>query len=134
MGVLCILMPFVLRNSALDARSTPARKDIRQMDAYAVVETGGKQYRVSEGSVVEVEKLDVEVGQDIELTSVLAVSDGESLKIGTPVIDGAKVVMTVTDQKRGPKVVNFKKKRRKGYKRKVGHRQSLTVVKVKQIA
>ena len=134
MGVLCILMPFVLRNSALDARNTPARKDIRQMDAYAVVETGGKQYRVSEGSVVEVEKLDVEVGQDIELTSVLAVSDGESLKIGTPVIDGAKVVMTVTDQKRGPKVVNFKKKRRKGYKRKVGHRQSLTVVKVKQIA
>ncbi len=106
----------------------------RQMDAYAVVETGGKQYRVNEGSLLEVEKLDAEVGQEIELSSVLAVSDGESIKVGTPVIEGAKVVVTVTEQKRGPKLVNFKKKRRKGYKRKVGHRQSLTVVKVTQIA
>ncbi len=104
------------------------------MDAYAVVETGGKQYRVNEGSLLEVEKLDAEVGQEIELSSVLAVSDGESIKVGTPVIEGAKVVVTVTEQKRGPKLVNFKKKRRKGYKRKVGHRQSLTVVKVTQIA
>lgn len=104
------------------------------MDAYAVVETGGKQYRVSEGSQVEIEKLEAEVGQDLDLTSVLAVSDGETLKVGTPVVEGAKVVVTVMDQKLTPKQVNFKKKRRKGYKRKVGHRQKRTVVKVKQIA
>jgi large subunit ribosomal protein L21 len=103
------------------------------MEAYAVVETGGKQYRVQAGDTLEVEKLDAEVGAAVELDQVLAVSDGKALSVGTPMLEKAKVTSTVLDQIRGPKVVNFKKKRRKGYKRKVGHRQSLTVLKVESI-
>ena len=104
------------------------------MEAYAVIETGGKQYRVSEGVSFDVEKLNVEVGQDVEIDQVLALSDGSTLTVGAPVIEGAKVTLTVVDQHRGDKVVNFKKKRRKGYKRKVGHRQYLTYVTVKSIS
>jgi len=103
------------------------------MEAYAVVETGGKQYRVAAGAKLEVEHLEAEPGQDVEAT-VLAVSDGQELKVGTPLVAGAKVVLTILEHKRGEKVINFKKKRRKGYERKVGHRQSLTVVQVKSIA
>jgi large subunit ribosomal protein L21 len=104
------------------------------MEAYAVVETGGKQYRVIPGMKLEVELLPVEPGQDVDAGAVLAVSDGAELKIGAPVVENAKVVFTVVEHKRGEKVVNFKKKRRKGYERKVGHRQELTVVTVKSIA
>ena len=104
------------------------------MDAYAVLETGGKQYRVTPGATLEIELLDVEAGQDVEIDKVLAVSDGKELKIGMPYVQDAKVVLTVIGHKRGKKVINFKKKRRKGYERKVGHRQELTVVTVKAIA
>ena len=104
------------------------------MDAYAVLETGGKQYRVAPGATLEIELLDVEAGQDVEIDKVLAVSDGKELKIGMPYVQGAKVVLTVIGHKRGKKVINFKKKRRKGYERKVGHRQELTVATVKSIA
>lgn len=100
------------------------------MDAYAVVETGGKQYRVKAGDVLQVERLEAEVGQDISLERVLAVSDGTSLNVGTPVVDGVTVPATVLEHKRGPKLIAYKKKRRKGYERKVGHRQELTVLKV----
>ncbi len=103
------------------------------MEAYAVVETGGKQYRVSTGDTLSVEKLDAEAGDKIELSSVLAVSDGKKLTIGTPTVEDAKVTSTVVEQTRGPKVISFKKKRRKGYSRKKGHRQSLTVLKVESI-
>lgn len=104
------------------------------MEAYAVVETGGKQYRVQKDDVLDIELLDVEVGQKVELGRVLALHDGVSLKVGTPVVDGAKVVAEVMEEIRGPKVVAFKKKRRKGYHRKVGHRQDLLKVKVESIA
>ncbi|MBQ7188156.1 MAG: 50S ribosomal protein L21 [Kiritimatiellae bacterium] len=104
------------------------------MEAYAVLETGGKQYRVTTGETLEIERLDAESGKDIELTSVVAVSDGNELKVGTPYVEGAKVVLTVVGDKRGKKVVNFKQKRRKNYRRTVGHRQELTVVTVKAIA
>ena len=104
------------------------------MEAYAVVETGGKQYRVIPGMKLEVELLSAESGQDVDAGAVLAVSDGTALKIGAPVVKDAKVVFTVVEHKRGEKVINFKKKRRKGYERKVGHRQELTVVTVKSIA
>jgi len=104
------------------------------MEAYAVLKTGGKQYRVTPGVTFEIERLDAEAGQDVELSEVMALSDGKELKIGMPYVDGAKVVLTVVGHKRGKKVVNFKKKRRKGYSRKVGHRQELTVVSVKSIA
>jgi len=103
------------------------------MDAYAVVETGGKQYRVESGNVLKVELLDAEVGSSFDFDRVLAVSDGSSLNVGTPVVDGAKVSATVVEHIRGPKLVAYKKKRRKGYERKVGHRQELTVLKVESI-
>jgi large subunit ribosomal protein L21 len=104
------------------------------MEAYAVIETGGKQYRVSPGQKIEIEKLAVEAGQDVTLSTVLAVSDGSSLKVGTPHVAGAAVVLTVVEHFLGDKVYNFKKKRRKGYRRKVGHRQQLTRAEVKSIA
>lgn len=104
------------------------------MDAYAVIETGGKQYRVKQGDVLDVERLDVEAGQKVTLDRVLAVNTGASLTIGAPVVEGATVTAAVVDEHRGEKVVNFKKKRRKGYHRKVGHRQSLTRLKVEAIS
>ncbi len=104
------------------------------MDAYAVLETGGKQYRVTTGVTLDVERLVAEAGQDIVLDKVLAVSDGKELKIGMPYVEGAQVVATVVGHKRGKKLINFKKKRRKGYSRTVGHRQELTVITVKSVA
>lgn len=104
------------------------------MQSYAVIETGGKQYRVEAGQTIEIERLKEEAGNDVELKAVLALSDGASLKVGTPFVDGAVVVLTIDEHFRGKKVVNFKKKRRKGYHRKVGHRQELTRATVKSIA
>jgi large subunit ribosomal protein L21 len=104
------------------------------MDAYAVLETGGKQYRVTTGETIEIERLDAEAGSDVTLVTVLAISDGKELKIGMPYVKDAQVILTIIGHKRGKKVINFKKKRRKGYERKVGHRQELTVATVKAIA
>ncbi|MDF3128190.1 50S ribosomal protein L21 [Kiritimatiellaeota bacterium B1221] len=99
------------------------------MSAYAVIETGGKQYKVSEGDILEIEKLDAEAGQIITFDNVIAVSGGDSLSIGDNAAS-ASVTAEVVEQFRGPKLLSFKKKRRKGYKRRVGHRQSLTKVKI----
>ncbi len=105
------------------------------MEAYAVVETGGKQYRVAVGTTFDIERLPDATGSDVEITEVLAISDGKELRVGKPYVEGAKVVLTVVqDDKRGEKLINFKKRRRKGYERKVGHRQELTTVTVKSIA
>ena len=105
------------------------------MEAYAVIETGGKQYRVAKDDVIEVELIEgAEAGQTISLGRVLALNDGSSLKVGTPEIEGASVTAEVLEAFRGPKVVAFKKKRRKGYHRKVGHRQELLRVKITAIA
>jgi large subunit ribosomal protein L21 len=104
------------------------------MEAYAILESGGKQTLVRVGDKIEIEKLSVEVGQDAVLDTVCAVSDGTTLKVGAPYVEGAKVTLAIDGIKRGPKVVNFKMKRRKGDRRKVGHRQSLTVATVKSIA
>ena len=105
------------------------------MEAYAVIETGGKQYRVQQGDVVSVELIEgAEAGQTVEVGRVLAVNDGSGLKTGAPVVDGAKVTAEVVEDYRAPKVVAFKKKRRKGYHRKVGHRQNLLKVKIASIA
>jgi len=103
------------------------------MEAYAVIQAGGKQYRVTPGQIIEVNRMDVEAGKDVEIAEVLALSNGGELKIGMPTVADAKVVLTVLGHKRGPKVINFKKRRRKGYERRVGHRQDLTVFKVKTI-
>ena len=103
------------------------------MEPYAVIETGGKQYRVKANDAVQVEKLAAEVGDKITLSPVLAVSDGQTLRVGAPAIGDAGVTASVVDQIRGEKVVSFKKKRRKGYSRKVGHRQSLTVLRIEDV-
>ena len=104
------------------------------MDSYAVIETGGKQYRVVVGQTLEIEKLAVEADGDITFDNVLAVSDGTKLTVGTPIVKGAKVVAKVLEQIRGEKVISFKKKRRKGYRKTKGHRQSLTRIEIKSIA
>jgi large subunit ribosomal protein L21 len=88
---------------------------------------------VRAGSVVNVERLQGEPGSHLNISPVLAKSDGKSLTLGTPELDGAQVVCTVVKHIRGDKVVSFKKKRRKGYTRKVGHRQELTVLKVETV-
>ncbi len=104
------------------------------MDAYAVLETGGKQYRVTTGETIEIERLDAEAGSDVTFDTVLAFSDGKELKIGMPYVKDALVTLTIIGHKRGPKLINFKMKRRKGYQRRVGHRQEKTVASVKSIA
>jgi len=104
------------------------------MEAYAVLETGGKQTLVKVGDKIEIEKLSVEAGQETVLDTVLAVSDGTTLKVGAPYVDGAKVTLSVEGVIKGKKVINFKAKRRKGDRRLVGHRQQLTVATVKAIA
>jgi large subunit ribosomal protein L21 len=100
---------------------------------YAVVETGSKQYRVAVGDTLEVERLGVEAGQPVTFDRVLLVNTDGQLRVGTPVVEGASVVADVVKDIRGPKRIAFKMKRRKGYHRKVGHRQELTVVQIKEI-
>jgi large subunit ribosomal protein L21 len=100
---------------------------------YAVIKTGGKQYTVSAGQVLEVEKLDVEPGSEIELSEVLMVSDEGAVKTGKPVVEGARVVARVLAQDRDKKIVVFKYKPKKRYRRKTGHRQSITRLAIKEI-
>jgi len=101
--------------------------------AYAIIQTGGKQYRVAEGDVIDVEKLEVEAGSETNL-AVLLVSSGTDLQVGTPMLTGATVTAEVVDQHKGDKVIAFKYKRRKGYHRTVGHRRQLTRLKIKTIS
>ncbi len=103
------------------------------MDAYAVIETGGKQYIAKTGSVLDIELLDAKEGDKITFSKVLAVSNGTELTIGAPQVKGASVSAEVLKQFRGKKVIAFKKKRRKGYHKKIGHRQELLRVKVGEI-
>ncbi len=101
---------------------------------FAIVKTGGKQYRVTEGVVVKVEKLDGEVGKKITLDEVLMVGDDKAVKVGEPLVKGAKVTAEVLEQKKDKKITVFKKKRRHNYRRKVGHRQEITVLRITKIA
>ncbi len=100
---------------------------------YAVVRTGGKQYVVSEGDVMNVERLDGEVGEKIVLEDILLYSKEGDLKVGSPVVEGAKINGTIVEQGRGKKIIVFKMKRRKNYRKKQGHRQSFTGIKVDSI-
>lgn len=100
---------------------------------YAVIKTGGKQYKVAEGDVLRVEKLNAEVETTVELTEVLLVANAGDVKVGTPVVEGAKVVAEVLSQGRGAKVINFKYKPKTGYHKKKGHRQSYTEIKITSI-
>lgn len=100
---------------------------------YAVIQTGGKQYKVAEGDKLLVEKLEGEAGSKKTLSEVLAVGGNGSLKVGVPLLKGAKVETEILEQGRGDKIVVFKKKKRKGYHKKQGHRQAYTLLKVNKI-
>ena len=100
---------------------------------YAVIKTGGKQYRVAKNEVIKVERLDGEVGASVTFPEVLMVG-GDSPVVGTPTVAGASVTGTVLEQAKGEKIFIFKKRRRKNYRRRTGHRQMLTVVRIADIA
>ncbi len=104
-----------------------------RLGMYAIVRTGGKQYQVKGGDRLRVEKLAGNVGDTVELDDVLMVVDGQEVKIGRPVLENAKVSAKIAEQGRGKKIVVFKKKRRKGYRLKRGHRQSYTALTIEQI-
>ena len=101
---------------------------------YAIIETGGKQYRVSPGQTLRVEKLDGSIGDSIELSDVLLVGGEGETRIGQPLVDGAKVNAEIVEQGRAKKIIVFKKKRRKGYHKKQGHRQYFTSLKITGIS
>ena len=100
---------------------------------YAIIQTGGKQYRVSPGDVLRVEHLPGERGDLVMLGQVLLVGDGEDLKVGRPLVEGAQVQTQIVRQGKGKKIIVFKKKRRKNYRRKQGHRQLFTALKIQEI-
>jgi large subunit ribosomal protein L21 len=100
--------------------------------AYAIIRSGGKQFRVEEGGTVRVPSLDKQAGERVELEA-LVVATGDGVQVGSPAVEGAKVTGTVVEHGRGPKVIVFKKKRRKQYKRTQGHRQNYTAVKIDSI-
>jgi len=101
---------------------------------YALVKTGGKQYRVSKDDTILVERLSAEEGEQIVLSDIVMLADGEKVTIGTPRVDGAGVSATVIRQTRGPKIIIFRRKRRKNHRRTQGHRQDLTLLKINDIA
>ena len=100
---------------------------------YCILETGSKQYRVSAGDTLEIELLAVEAGQPVTFDRVLLVNNDGKLAVGSPTVAGATVVADVVKHTRGVKTIAFKMKRRKGYRKTIGHRQELTVVKIKEI-
>ncbi len=101
---------------------------------YAIIRTGGKQYQVAGGDLLRVEKLEGNVGDTVELEDVLMVVNGENVTMGHPVVENAKVVAKIAEQGKDKKVIVFKKKRRKGYKLKKGHRQHYTALEIQQIS
>jgi len=100
---------------------------------FAVIKTGGKQYRVAKDQVLRVEKLTAEAGDTITFEDILMVGEGADVKVGAPTVDGAKVTAEVLEQKKDKKVIIFKKRRRHNSRRKNGHRQQLTVLRIKDI-
>lgn len=101
---------------------------------YAIIRTGGKQYQVAAGERLRVEKLAGEVGDTLELDDVLLVAEGDIVKIGQPAVEGAKVTARIVEQGKAKKILVFKKKRRKGYRLKKGHRQLYTALEIKEIS
>lgn len=100
---------------------------------YAVIATGGKQYRVAQGDVIQVEKLDAEEGASIDFDNVLMVGEGEDVRIGAPYVEGCKVTATVKSQMRGEKIEIMKFRRRKHHQKRTGHRQYLTQIEISAI-
>ena len=100
---------------------------------YAVIATGGKQYKVSPGDVVRVESLEAKMGETVEIKDVYMIADGDKISIGKPTLASAKVTVEVVDEDRGEKLLIFKHRRRKGYRKTIGHRQNYTAIKIKEI-
>jgi len=100
---------------------------------YAVLSTGGKQYKVEEGDILRIEKISGDVGASVSFDKVLMLSDGEKVRVGTPLIDGISVSGHIVEQDKAKKILVFKYKRRKRYRRKQGHRQPFTAVKIDSI-
>lgn len=101
---------------------------------YAIIKTGGKQYRVEEGQTIEIEKLDGKVNSDVEFAEVLSVVDGDNVQVGRPFVDGAKVSGKVVEHGKGKKIRIFKFKAKANYRRRQGHRQPFTKVRIEKIA
>jgi len=101
---------------------------------FAVIRTGGKQYTVAPNDILEVERIDAKAGDKIELDVLMMGGDGKDAKIGAPLVSGAKVHAEIVEQTRGKKIIIFKKRRRQNYRRKNGHRQDLTLLKIVKIA
>jgi large subunit ribosomal protein L21 len=101
---------------------------------YAVIKTGGKQHKVSQGDEISIEKINGSKGETVVFDEVLMVSSGDDVKIGTPFLEGARVEGEIVDQTKAGKINVFKMKRRKGFKKKTGHRQKLTRMKIKEIS
>ena len=102
--------------------------------AYAIIKTGGRQFRVAEGDTIDVDLLEVEPGKTATFSDVLMFADGKNVTHGNPLVSGAQVTVEVLEQRKDKKVIAFKYKRRKGYHRTVGHRRKLTRVKIKSIS
>lgn len=100
---------------------------------YAVIKTGGKQYKVSPGDMVRVEKLEAKAGETVEFKDVFMVADGDKVSVGKPALASAKVTAEVMGDGRGEKILIFKHRRRKGFRKTIGHRQDFTTIKVKEI-
>ncbi len=105
----------------------------RRLDIYAIIETGGKQYRVSPGQVIDVERLHVAAGSSVDLDRVLLIADGDKVMVGSPVVEGAKVVATAQAEGKSPKTIIFKYKAKKRYYKKTGHRQPYTTLAIDKI-
>ena len=103
------------------------------MSSYCVLETGSKQYRVAKGDTLQIERLEVEAGKPVTFDRVLLVNNDGKLAVGAPTVANASVVADVVEHVRGEKKIAFKMKRRKGYHKTIGHRQELTIVKIKEI-
>jgi large subunit ribosomal protein L21 len=97
---------------------------------YAVIKSGGRQYRVEEGATIRVDRLAGDKGEKVDLAEVLLVADGEDVKVGAPLVEGARVTAEIVAQGLGPKLVVYKFRRRKAYRRKTGHRQPFTALKI----
>jgi large subunit ribosomal protein L21 len=115
------------------AVASAERQTISTAIMFAVIRTGGKQYRVAKDDVISVEKLVAEPGAVVELSEVLMIGDGADVSNGAPLLEGAWVSATVVEQTRAAKIIVFKKKRRHNYRRKKGHRQQLTVLRITEI-
>jgi len=117
-----------------DSNQALGEQDYGESNMYAVIVTGGKQYKVAEGEFLKVEKLDVETGASIEFDQVLLVADGDDVKIGLPVVDGAKVTAEISAHGRGDKIRIIKFRRRKHHMKRQGHRQWYTEIKITGIS